>query len=287
MSREKTLEPNSSNIQPEENCDSKMKTVLGVNWYVTRDEFIFDFTHITAMAECIDMTRRNILRVSSSFYNVTGEISPVTIQAKRVFQAVCKEKLNWDAPVTPKIVELWVNFIDCLKLFPQIRIPRFVLHASADVTPVQLHGFCDSSKSAYCAAIYVRQITSTGVHVRLLTAKTKVAPLTEITIPRLELLSCLLLAELLNAVKSAIKCIEFSRFYCWSDSEIALYWIMGLNKQWNPWVENRVVKIRKLSDTFEWRHVPGMINPADVATRRGFPDQNFCCRKIIGRQQIS
>ena len=99
-------------------------------------------------------------------------------------------------------------------MLPEIRSPRFISHPTAKVTPVQLHGFCDTSKPAYCAAIYarqitsvgihVRQITSVGIHVRLLTAKTKVAPLTNITIPRLEILSCFLLVELLDVVKRVI-----------------------------------------------------------------------------------
>ena len=161
-----------------------------------------------------------------------------------MFQEVCKEKMDWDTIVPPKTVELWDKFVECLKLLPEIRYPCFILHHTEKVTPVQLHGFCATPKAAYCAAIHVRQITSVGIHVRqitsvgihvrqitsagihvrLLTTKTKVAPLTNITIPRLELLSGLLLVELLDVVKRVINCIDISSIYCWSDSEIALYW---------------------------------------------------------------
>ena len=91
--------------------------------------------------------------------------------------------------------------------------------------------------------------------------------MTNITIPRLELLSCLLLVELLDVVKRVINFIDISSLYCWSDSEIALYWILGVSKQWNPRVEHRVCKIRKVSNSVVWKHVPGTVNPADVATR--------------------
>ena len=47
---------------------------------VAQDEFVFHFSEIIAMTEGISLTRRNILRASSSFY--TGEVSPAVIQAK-------------------------------------------------------------------------------------------------------------------------------------------------------------------------------------------------------------
>ena len=34
--------------------------------------------------------------------------------------------------------------------------------------------------------------------------------------------------------------------FCWSDSEVTLCWIRGKKRSWEPWVENRVVAIRKV-----------------------------------------
>ena len=60
-----------------------------------------------------------------------------------------------------------------------------------DVSLAELHGFCDSSKTLYCAVIYVRVVTKGGmVKVFFWTSKTKVSPLKVLTIPRLELLGC-------------------------------------------------------------------------------------------------
>ena len=110
----------------------------------------------------------------------------------------------------------------------------------AENISLQIHGFCDSSSSAYCAAIYLRRETYSGVYTNLLAAKTRVAPLKELTIPHLELLSCLLLVELLRVVISTLNYVNTAEIFCWSDSEISLCWICGVHKQWNPWVENRV-----------------------------------------------
>ena len=64
--------------------------------------------------------------------------------------------------------------------------------------------------------------------------------------------------------------MEIGSVMLWSDSEIALYRIRALRKEWKQWVENRVTKIRSLVGTECWRFIPGETNPADLATRHNF-----------------
>ena len=86
-----------------------------------------------------------------------------------------------------------------------------------------VHGFCDASKSAYAAVTYLVIFTTTGIRVRFLAAKTRVAPIERQTIPRLELLSCLILARLVKNVQEALKDqIKLDDPVCWSDSKVAL-----------------------------------------------------------------
>ena len=114
----------------------------------------------------------------------------------------------------------------------------------------------------------MRIISDERIEVKFLCGKTKVAPLKTLTIPRLELLSCLLLSTLLSECKLALqRKIKIDKTFCWSDSEVALCWIKGKEKIWKPWVENRVVKIRKAVDRDCWFHVPGTLNPADRPTK--------------------
>ena len=109
----------------------------------------------------------------------------------------------------------------------------------------------------------VRVVTSMGMVVNLLSAKSKIAPLKAVTIPRLELLACLLLSKLVVSVRKAVEVeVEIGSVMLWSDSEIALYWIRGLRKEWKQWVEKTVTKIGSLVGTECWRFVPGEINPA-------------------------
>ena len=84
----------------------------------------------------------------------------------------------------------------------------------------------DSSSEAYGVAIYIREISkSKQVHTTLYSAKCRLVPSKGLlSIPRLELLSCLHLFEQMKAVFDAISIqITINEVFCWSDSQIALW----------------------------------------------------------------
>ena len=60
----------------------------------------------------------------------------------------------------------------------------------------QLHRFCDASEVAYSGVVYIRTTDEEGkVHMTLVIAKTKVAPIKRLSIPRLELCGAVILAK--------------------------------------------------------------------------------------------
>ena len=68
----------------------------------------------------------------------------------------------------------------------EVKILRFLLTNSND--RFQLFSFCDSSEKACAAVIYCRSKSETDrINVKLVIAKTKVAPFKIISLPRLEL----------------------------------------------------------------------------------------------------
>ena len=70
--------------------------------------------------------------------------------------------------------------------------------------------------------------TTLGIRVSFLCAKTKVALLKKLSIPRLELLACVLLSKVSKDVLVALKGrVSVDSVYCWSDSEVALCWVKG------------------------------------------------------------
>lgn len=109
----------------------------------------------------------------------------------------------------------------------------------------KLQGFCDASVNAYAAVVYLKIETPDKTYLKFVTSKTKVAPLVQKIIPRHELLSALILARLISHVRTGR---VYSNFSCkiWSDSEVALCWIRGEDREWKQFVQNRVCEIRSL-----------------------------------------
>ena len=96
-------------------------------------------------------------------------------------------------------------------------------------------------------------------------AKTIVSLTQELTIPRLELLSALLLARLITTVSANLRStMPPFDLKCYTDSLVALYWIQGTDKDWKPFVNNRVTEIRNHVSPENWSHCPGLSNPADL-----------------------
>jgi hypothetical protein len=93
-----------------------------------------------------------------------------------------------------------------------------------------------------------------------------VAPLKQLTIPRLELSAATLLAKL---YKKAIRALNttINESYLWTDSSIVLTWIQGPSNKWKTFVGNRVAVVQEETASATWRHVPIQSNFADLISR--------------------
>lgn len=100
----------------------------------------------------------------------------------------------------------------------------------------------------------------------LIASRSRVAPLTKVTIPRLELCAAKLLAELLNAIKSSCN-FNFIKSTLWTDSAIFLQWMKKAGAALKSFVQNRVQSILSKTIDCDWRHVPTETNPADLLSR--------------------
>ena len=128
--------------------------------------------------------------------------------------------------------------------------------------------FCDASQKAYAAVVYMQAERGNVIHTQFMCSKTRVAPVKKMTIPRLELLSALLLARLISTVQRALEPeLQMEDSRCYTDSTVALFWITGLDKEWKQFVMNRVVEIRSFVPPSCWRHCAGTQNPANIPSR--------------------
>ncbi|GFW62978.1 integrase catalytic domain-containing protein [Trichonephila clavipes] len=125
----------------------------------------------------------------------------------------------------------------------------------ADNVQIVLQGFADASEVAYGAVIYLQCFLHNGTaKVSTLASKSRFAPIGVISIPRLELCACVLLAQLVKKIRSTLR-LNISDIVLHTDSTIALAWLN------TP--ANRVAKVQELTEGFQWNHVPSVLNPAE------------------------
>lgn len=88
------------------------------------------------------------------------------------------------------------------------------------VTPYDIYGFADASEKEYSAVVYL-VIEVSGNYFPVLWSKTRVAPLRRQSIPRLELLSGVILVRLVSSVKEALaQQIAIDKTHLWLDSRL-------------------------------------------------------------------
>lgn len=250
---------------------SKHGKILGIEWNEYNDCLIFRLNEKFKNASDILPTKRKILSLISTIYDPIGYLQPVTIQLKILFQTMCKYKVDWDEVIT-EVIPTWKNICESFNSFQDISISRgyFVYNQDDPVERFILHGFSDSSLSAYAACVYLKSITRSGqVYINLVTAKSRLVPLRKsLTIPRLELLGNFILSKLVsNVYKALSKEIVISEIYCWTDSKISLAWIQNVNEEFETFIENRVIEIRKNVKPNLWNYCNTKANPADIITR--------------------
>ncbi|XP_059223171.1 uncharacterized protein LOC131996976 [Stomoxys calcitrans] len=242
--------------------ESNAKT-LGIRWNAKGDFFYFSVKPIQMK---LNFTKREVLSIIASLFDPAGWLGPVIVVAKILMQQIWGEGIGWDQELTERSHNMWNQFICDYVSLNHIKIPRWVgFHPSAQV---ELHGFSDASEKAYGACIYVRVVDGGSVQAHLLLAKSRVAPLKIVSLPRLELCGALLLADLMGVVRTDL-CLDEknTKFYCWSDSMIVLAWLQKPPSSWTTFVANRVSKILDKVGKDNWRHVRSECNPADLISR--------------------
>ena len=249
-------------------ADGKGK-VLGIAWDNERDTLEFDLGKVSKeIGKTSQTTKRGILSTLASLFDPHGLVSPVAVTAKILFQELCLEKLGWDDPLPEDKRVRWETWLKDLKCTNTISVPRCVFaECKGKVLSCQLHGFADASKKAYCAMVFLVCKTTEGTYTRLLSAKTRVAPLKQLSIPRLELMSARVLATLMSTILEALgPNFKVDEVKYWLDSKTALFWIYN-NGEWKQFVQHRVNEILRLTRKEDWGHVSGIENPADLGSR--------------------
>ncbi len=140
-------------------------------------------------------------------------------------------------------------------------------HNFGTVTQYQLHHFADASELAYGAVSYlVMENTEGQVHNSIVMAKSHLAPLKMMIIPRLELCAATLAAKLDVMLKRELDLpIKNSTF--WTDSTVVLQYIRSEDGRFRTFVANRIATIHSATQPNQWHYVDTSSNPADDLSR--------------------
>ncbi|XP_029171330.1 uncharacterized protein LOC114940747 [Nylanderia fulva] len=236
---------------------------LGVLWVPANDEF--HLRAVPALSKVGNPTKRTILSAVAKLFDPAGWAAPVIIGAKILIQDLWMAGLDWDQTIPPPLRERWSRILAMLPDLDQLNIPRWT--GTSNERLVELHGFSDASERAYAAAVYIRGVDSNGILVsNLLVAKTKVAPVKPVSMPRLELCGALLTARLLRNTSDGLG-VPLSHLYAWTDAKVVLAWLRAHPSRWKPFVAHRVAALQETVPAERWHYVPTSENPADAATR--------------------
>jgi hypothetical protein len=102
--------------------------------------------------------------------------------------------------------------------------------------------FSDASRKAFGACAYVRWcVANRKYESRFIAAKSRVAPLKELTIPRLELQAAVLASRLGKTIQEESR-LQFEKIIYFTDSRIVLAWICSQARGYKPFVSARVAE---------------------------------------------
>ncbi|GFR31419.1 integrase catalytic domain-containing protein [Trichonephila clavata] len=226
--------PSSSDVEHSFSAESDLSVkTLGISWKPLQDCFVFKVSIFSKSS----FTKREVLSVIARLYDPLGLLGPVLTRAKILLQRLWQQKLDWDDVLPDQIAKEWKEFVTTFKC----------------IETLQCFYQTDRTK------------------VTILASKWRVAPIRVISIPRLELYACVLLAQLVQKIRSCIK-LEISDIVLRTGSTIALAWLKTPANQLKTFIANRVSKIQRLTEKCNWFHVPSNLNPADLISRGLHPN---------------
>ncbi|GFS67921.1 integrase catalytic domain-containing protein [Trichonephila clavipes] len=230
-----------SNLQEYAFLESDETKALGIIWNPKLDCFLFRIEQQRPTS----FTKRMVLSTIARIFDHLGLLGPIITWAKIFMQRLWLLELGWSDELPFKEEKEWRRFIDSLKAVNNISIDRCIVIHRAE--SIELHAFSDASEKAYGSSIYLKSISALGeVKVCLVTSKSRVSPLKQISIPRLELCGAVLAAKLMKKVKEALN-LHITAVHFWSDSTIVISWIHRESRELKTFVANRVSKIHQLS----------------------------------------
>ena len=237
---------------------------LGDLWLAKEDQFTFQL-QLSEIGS--NPTKRAFLSATASLFDPLGLLAPYLVQAKVLLQEMWLCGAAWDEQLPPAIVKKVLGWLEQVTELSTVRVPRCLTATGRTAISSQLHVFSDASEVAYGAVAYLVSHYDTGEPTaRFVASKVRVAPVTAVSVPRLELMAATTGATLATSSAESLN-LDPRATTLWSDSSNVLHWITNYSRTFKQFVASRVGEIQRQTNPTQWRYVPTALNPADLVSR--------------------
>ena len=148
-----------------------------------------------------------MLSVIYSLFDPIGFIAPYIMKAKLLLQDLCRKQRAWDDEIEEQEKQQWNRWLTDLPKLEEVNTDRcFKSKDFGEVKSSKLHIFCDGSRVGYGAVAYLRLENNNGrIHCSFVSARARLAPIREITIPRLELSAAVMAVQLRQTIDEELE----------------------------------------------------------------------------------
>ena len=124
--------------------------------------------------------------------------------------------VNWDDVLPETLTCEAREWFDELQYLPSLAIPRYI-GLNKENADLELNTFVDASEKAYGTVVRVKTFNKNTKQISMVTAKSKVTPLTTMSIPRLQLMAAVLGVNVSDRVCCVIR-TDISKVTFWTDN---------------------------------------------------------------------
>ena len=259
------------------------ENTLGLRWNSEEDVFVWTVTEkMLQSTRETSITRRGMVSVVYSFFDPLGFIAPFIMKAKLLLQILSRKQVGWDDPLPDDEQAQWSRWLEDIPKLQEVKISCCFKPCNFDeIKVVQLHLFSDASPVGYAVVAYLRLVDTGGkVHIAFVMGKSRLAPLREISIPRLELTAAVLSVRLSAIIREELD-MSIQRTYYWTDSMSVLKCITNQTKRFHTFESNHLTVIHSETDPLEWNYINREDNPADGSEPHGSE------RSLVNGSQVS
>ena len=218
---------------------------LGLVWDVESDELrVCCNRHLTEV-----FSRREMLRMLAGQFDPLGILAPCLLGGKLILQEVTCSGIDWDDAIPDNIRRDWKSWVDSINPVKHVSLPRYCFgnkEVSENNPPViyQLHCFSDASDCAFSSVVYLRRVIREQSSVAFMQGKCNLVLSNQKNwvISRKELEAAKLSSELMLSIVKSLSHLSCSLHF-WTDSQVALKWIVNPDLHLPRFVKRRVDKI--------------------------------------------